>query len=265
MIIASAPAMGTAYDVDHWSRRAGSDAGLNRYLADNGVPYNAAKVALLERLVGDVHGMRMLDYGGGAGYFGLRCARRGANLTLVDPAPAALDLARRLAATWGLEAPTTIESSTVPDFDQQFDVVVLKDVIEHVQDDAGLLRRIADLQPAGGRLLLSTHNQWSLNYLIEGAYERWWCGNKDWLGWDPTHVRFYSPRTLRALLRNAGYGNIRWASVYIVPYNIGSWFTLLKKDLTWPALSNVDLALGRVWPFSVMGWNVLLCAERLGR
>jgi 2-polyprenyl-6-hydroxyphenyl methylase/3-demethylubiquinone-9 3-methyltransferase len=251
------------YDVDHWSRRTVSDAGLKQYLADNAVPYNAAKVALLERLIGDVRGARLLDYGGGAGYFGLRCVRRGAKLTLVDPAQGALDLACSLAATWSLDRPTTIQSSTVPEFDEQFDVVVLKDVIEHVQDDAGLLRRVADLQPTGGRLLLSTHNTWSLNYLVEGTYERWWCGNKNWLGWDPTHVRFYSPRTLRALLRAAGYGNIRWASIYIVPYNIASWLTLLKRDLTWPALSKVDHMLGATWPFNLLGWNVLLCAERL--
>ena len=44
---------------------------------------------------------------------------------------------------------------------------------------------IAACQPPGGRLLLSTQNSWSLNYLIEGAYRRWWCGERDWMGWDP--------------------------------------------------------------------------------
>lgn len=256
----------TQYATDHWSRRDVTDAGLERYLRDNRAPYNAAKAQLLEQLLGDVRDKSLLDYGGGAGYFGLRCALRGARVTLVDPADTALALGRRLATSWGVDRQLqTVCADSVPDFGaRRFDIVVLKDVIEHVHDDAGLLARAAALQDAGGRLLISTHNQWSLNYAVEGSYHRWWLGEPNWLGWDPTHVRWYSPRTLRALLRRAGYGRLRWASVYLVPYDIASWATLLRRKITWPWLSRVDTLIGRTFPFSLLGWNVLVRAEKLG-
>ena len=254
------------YDTDHWSQRQVSDAGLERYLNENRVPYNAAKTDLMERLLGDVDGCRVLDYGGGAGYFGLRCARRGAAVTLVDGSATALELAQHLAAEWDVaDRITTIVSQAVPPFDaQRFDVVILKDIIEHVHDDAGLLAAAARVQPAGGRLILSTHNCWSLNFLLEGTYRRLWCGERDWCGWDPTHVRFYSPRTLGRLLRNAGYTKIRWASIYIVPYNVASWFLLLRRTVEWPQLALLDRRLGASFPLNRLGWNILVYRGRGG-
>jgi 2-polyprenyl-6-hydroxyphenyl methylase/3-demethylubiquinone-9 3-methyltransferase len=254
-----------SYEADHWSQRAATDTGLERYLRDNAVPYNATKTLLLERLIGDVRGLKLLDYGGGAGYFGLRCATRGANVTLVDPAPAALELAGRLAKKWDVTRRTrTVCSGSIPAFDgERFDVIVLKDVIEHIHDDAALLARCAALQNPGGRLLISTHNQWSLNYVIEGSYHRHWLGENDWCGWDPTHVRFYTPRSITALLRGAGYQPVRWASVFIVPYNLPSWLLFLRRHIEWPQLSMIDRILGTTFPLNRLGWNVLVCAERV--
>jgi 2-polyprenyl-6-hydroxyphenyl methylase/3-demethylubiquinone-9 3-methyltransferase len=254
------------YKAGHWSQRSATDDSLREYLRDNHNPYNSTKADLLDRILGDVRGRELLDYGGGAGYFGLRCARRGARVTLVDPEQGALDLAQRLASTWRVaDRLTTIRDSWVPRFDgRRFDVIVLKDVIEHVADDAGLLEHLASLQPPGSRLLLSTHNTWSLNNLIQGSYERFWCGNRAWCGWDPTHVRFYSPRSIGKLLRGAGYRPLRWASVFLVPYNIGSWLTLLRKEIEWPWLSQIDRLIGASPPFNRLGWNVLVCAERMG-
>ena len=256
----------TGYDVDHWSQREATDEGLEQYLRDNRTPYNAAKTFLLEQLLGAVGGVSLLDYGGGAGYFGLRQARRGAQVTLVDPAQQALSLASHLAGVWSVrDQLETQQSSTIPDFgDRRFDVIVLKDVIEHVHDDAGLLRRCAALQKPGGTLLISTHNSWSLYNLIQGGYHRWWLRERNWLGWDPTHVRFYSPRSLGKAMLAAGYVPEQWASVYIVPYNIASWFFLLKRDVQWPWLSWVDRLMGRSFPLNHLGWNILVRARRAG-
>jgi 2-polyprenyl-6-hydroxyphenyl methylase/3-demethylubiquinone-9 3-methyltransferase len=255
----------TSYGADHWSKRQVTDDGLERYLRANREAYNATKADLLDRVLGDVRGRQLLDYGGGAGYYGLRCARRGASVTLVDPAPAALQLATRLAERWGVSDRLTTQCATsVPSFGaQRFDVVVLKDVIEHIEDDVGTLQAVAQLQPLGGRLLLSTHNTWSLNNLIEGSYQRLWCGNHNWLGWDPTHVRFYSPRSISQRLRSAGYEPVRWASVYLIPYNVLSWLTLLRFDLECPWLSEVDRLIGLQFPFNRLGWNIMVCAERV--
>jgi len=77
-------------------------------------------------------------------------------------------------------------------------------------------------------------------------------------------VRFYSPRTLRRLLRQAGYTRLRWASIYIIPYNAASWFYLLRRTIEWPELALFDRQFGTTFPFSLLGWNVIVYAERAG-
>ena len=134
--------------------------------------------------------------------------------------------------------------------------MILKDVVEHIRDDAVLLRQLASCQAAGDRLLLCTHNTWSLNYVLEGGYKRWWCGEKRWLGWDVTHLRFYTPRSLRRLLRAAGYTARRWCGLYIIPYNLLAW--KVKLDV----LHKVDLWFGHLFPLNRLGWNVLVEAVR---
>jgi 2-polyprenyl-6-hydroxyphenyl methylase/3-demethylubiquinone-9 3-methyltransferase len=145
---------------------------------------------------------------------------------------------------------------------ERFDVVIAKDIVEHVEDDQQLLADLGTCQNPGGLLLVSTQNCRSLNYLVEGSYQKYWCGNEKWCGWDPTHLRFYSPASLTRKLVRAGYRVQRWASVYIVPYNILSWLFLLKLQVELPALHHFDLVLGRVFPFNRMGWKIIVCATR---
>ena len=249
------------YTEDHWARRAPTEEHLAEYLAGADT-YNLTKVRLFERRLGDdLAGKRVLDYGGGAGFMAVRCAERGAQVTLVDAEPTALETAKLLATKRGVEDQIrTICSERFPRelFAQRFEVVILKDVVEHIPDDVALLRSLARCQDTGGRLLLSTHNTWSLNFLVEGTYNRWWRGDKNWFGWDPTHLRFYTPRSLRRLFRRAGYVTRHWSGVYIIPYNIVSWFLLGRRRIELDALHKLDLWFGHLFPFNRLGWNVVV-------
>ena len=247
------------YPDDHWARRAPTAEHLADYLrrADT---YNVTKVRVFERLLGaDLRGTQILDYGGGAGFMAVRCAERGARVTLADAESNALGTAKLLAAERGVaDRVETVCSEEFPRelTERRFEVVILKDVVEHIRDDAVLLRQLASCQAAGDRLLLCTHNTWSLNYVLEGGYKRWWCGEKGWLGWDVTHLRFYTPRSLRRLLRAAGYATRRWCGLYIIPYN------LLSRKVKLDVLHKVDLWFGHLFPLNRLGWNVLVEAVR---
>ena len=109
---------------------------------------------------------------------------------------------------------------------------------------------------------MSTQNSYSINYILEGFYQRVWHKKKDWYGWDPTHLRFYSPYSLKKKLFNAGYIPKEWRSVFIIPYNILSWLFLLKVKITVPALHFVDLTLGKYFPFNRLGWNIIVSAKK---
>lgn len=256
----------TGYAEGHWTAAEPTERNLAQYVANNEAAYNRTKVAALERLLpADLRGRTVLDYGGGGGWMAVRCAARGADVVLVDAHPNALRLAGLLAERWGVAGRVeTICSQVVPPVvkGRRFDIVLAKDVVEHIEDDAGFMADLAACQERGGLLLLSTQNRRSLNYLLEGSYRRWWCGEASWCGWDPTHVRFYTPASLRRLLAGAGYRPRRWWGVYVIPYNILSWLLLLRKPIELDGLHRFDLWFGGHAPFNRWGWNVLVAAER---
>jgi SAM-dependent methyltransferase len=76
-------------------------------------------------VLGDVHGLDVVDLGCGTGYFCAWLARRGARPVGVDVTPAQLDTARRLQRETGLEFPL-IEASAeaVPLPDASFDLAL---------------------------------------------------------------------------------------------------------------------------------------------
>lgn len=253
------------YAETHWAREEDADKALRQYLALGQKPYNKTKQDLILSLLGDVSGKRILDYGGGAGYMAIPLAKAGAHVTVVDAEENGLQTALYYAKRENVAASVeTFQSELVPDElkDGAFDVVLAKDIIEHIEDDQQFLDDLAACQASGGTLVLSTQNSRSLNYLIEGSYQKYRVGNSNWCGWDPTHLRFYTSTSLRSMLRNAGYRTERWASVYIVPYDIVNWMTMLKLDLELPALRYIDLTLGKVFPLNRTGWNIIVKASK---
>jgi len=253
------------YGAQHWARAEDEGAALDQYLRLADRVYNRTKFTLFERLAGDVRGKRILDYGGGAGILAIPYAKAGAEVVIIDAEANALRTAEFYAAREGVARQVrTICARTLPAAvkNERFDIVFAKDIVEHVEDDVQLLTDLGECQAGGGLLLLSTQNSRSLTYLIEGTYQRYWRGNKRWLGWDRTHLRFYTPGDLRHKLGRAGYRAERWAGVYILPYDLVSWLLLLKKRIELPVLHHFDLTLGRCFPFNRFGWNVIVSAVR---
>lgn len=253
------------YDESHWTRERGVEKGLEQYLELAGRAFNRTKSEIFKRLAGDVNGKKILDYGAGAGIMSVPMAEDGARVVMVDAEANALRTARyyaekRLVA----DNIRIIHSESLPESlkKERFDVIIAKDVVEHIEDDRKFLRDLARCQKKGGVMLLSTQSKTSLNYLLEGSYQKYRCGNPGWRGWDQTHLRFYTPSMLKERLRNAGYRPVKWAGVYIIPYNILSWLSLCKIDMTLPQLRHFDLLLGRYFPFNRLGWNVIVRAEK---
>jgi 2-polyprenyl-6-hydroxyphenyl methylase/3-demethylubiquinone-9 3-methyltransferase len=255
------------YGSSHWAREDDEARALEQYLRLGERVYNKTKYRLFERLTGDVRNRRVLDYGGGAGILAIPFAKAGAEVVIVDAEANALRTAQYYAAREGVsDRVRVICSDKFPAAlkSERFDVVFAKDIVEHVEDDDRLLCDLGQCQGEGGLLVLSTQNSCSLTYLVEGTYQRYWRGEKQWLGWDRTHLRFYTPGLLRRKLADAGYRTSRWAGVYIIPYDLLSWVSLLRLKIELPQLHYFDLTVGRLFPFNRFGWNVIVSAVRRG-
>jgi 2-polyprenyl-6-hydroxyphenyl methylase / 3-demethylubiquinone-9 3-methyltransferase len=254
-----------SYPDDHWLMNRDPAKVLESYMDQQSKAYSKTKNAFIRELAGDLRGKRVLDYGCGAGLFAAYAARQGAKTVVgVDAEETALAAARLLADREGVSSACAfVQSDQFPRLAEttRFDVVLLKDVIEHVHDDESLIAAAAAALVPGGRLVLSTQNALSLNYMIEGSYNRLWVGRRDWMGWDPTHVRFYTPMNLGRKLRRAGLRSFSWRSVYLIPYRLpglpGSGRQFLRLD----ALAMLDRTLGSIFPYNRLGWNILVRAH----
>jgi 2-polyprenyl-3-methyl-5-hydroxy-6-metoxy-1,4-benzoquinol methylase len=157
-----------------------------------------------EFLLGAVRsGQRVLDLGCGAGWFAQALAEQGAELVAADVAEEPLRQARRRVP--GLSACRLPLHGPWPLQDTSFDVVWAGEVIEHVADTAAWLSEVRRVLRSGGSFVLSTPDHGRLALLRLALRPRAFDGH-----FDPRsdHLRFYSRRTLTALLEEFGFRDI---------------------------------------------------------
>jgi SAM-dependent methyltransferase len=139
---------------------------------------------------------RLLDLGCGAGDL-LQVARKlhwqGQG---VDVSSAAAQHVRQL----GFEVfAGELEAAEFPA--AHFDVVTAAELIEHVFEPQALVREVARILRPGGLFWLTTPHARGLSARLLGL--KWQCI------WPPEHLQVFSIAGLKALLREAGFGEIR--------------------------------------------------------
>ncbi|MEX4005360.1 class I SAM-dependent methyltransferase [Paraburkholderia sp. EG285A] len=144
--------------------------------------YYASKARAMRRFLGTSSGTRVLDVGAGSGFFSKHLlAHAGAQEAwCVDISYEAESEAREAGKVIRyLRAVEPVDA----------DLVLLMDVLEHVDDDAGLLREYAAKVPAGGRFLVTVP-----------AFQCLWSAHDTFLG----HKRRYTLAQLERTVRSAG-------------------------------------------------------------
>jgi 2-polyprenyl-6-hydroxyphenyl methylase / 3-demethylubiquinone-9 3-methyltransferase len=252
------------YADGHWIRSKNYENALQAYLEQQGKAYSRIKNAFIIELLGDIHHKRFLDYGCGPGMFLGYAAKSGASLVVgTDIEETVLSTARYFAEKQAVaNACAFLVSNQFPAFSSEahFDAILLKDVIEHVEDDQSLLNAAAKAIVSNGIVVVCTQNALSLNFLIEGTYQRLIRSTKDWYGWDPTHLRFYTPQKLKKKLQLAGLTCIAWRSIYIIPHKIPAPLSSGRRFYRIESLTRIDRVLGRFFPWNRFGWNIIVKA-----
>ena len=163
-------------------------------------------------------GDRVLDLGCGDGAFAAELVRHGATVAAADVAPEAVRRTHERAP--GAHVMTIEEGERLPFETDDFDVVWAGEAIEHVVDVGALLTETRRVLREGGRLVLTTPYHGRVSTVLLGL-----CGRAFDEHFDPRtdHLRFFSVRTLRAAVDDAGFAHVEIARAGGVP--------LLRKSL----------------------------------
>lgn len=234
---------------------------LDGYLQGLDNKYDRKKYDALEESVGiSLEGKKALDLGCGGGQFSIWLAKRGARVWGVDLDEKKVAAARLYAKKEKVDDRTSFLRGDVCEIDigERFDLIVAKDIIEHV-DDRKFLENVRLHARSRCRVVISTNNNCSLQYLFVAPIYRIMKG-KAYLGMDPTHLRLYSPQGLGRLLRERGFRPIEWIGGYHIPYRLAKSIIPLRA-LEFLPLHFVEDYFRSVFPFDRTGWQLSVVCE----
>jgi SAM-dependent methyltransferase len=173
--------------------------------------------ARMRKLLNSLYPQRgkLLEIGSGFGYLLARFREDGWQVSGVDPYKAVCTFTR---VTHGIEAqPVILEDAGFAD--QNFDVVIMNHVIEHMTDPLRTLREINRVLKTGGHLVIETPCYDTLMFKLLGRRERSLsCGG---------HIYFFTTDSLEKLYSLAGFRRVmlcytgRTLSIARLLWNLG--------------------------------------------
>lgn len=191
--------------------------------------------------------LRVYDLGCGTGTLLEQLTPRALRLVGSDLRPEGL---QRLRANWPQVAIAQADATQLPWASDSFDVILLLDVLEHV-DDRAALRELQRVLTPGGRLILTVPAlPWLWSYRDEAA----------------GHLRRYTRAELLTVLRESGFSvqKIRYFQFWLLPLLLLTrWLArrqpawretedlpapAVNRLLTWLTLSEVWLSRWVAWP-----------------
>ncbi len=205
------------------------------------------RLAMIERYV-NLEGRRALDLGCGVGEYVRAFARQGAESVGLDVELPRLVEARERSADGGWHGTESLAGAgeALPFPDGSLDVIVLNEVIEHVDDDRATLREVSRVLSDGGRCVLFAPNR-LYPFETHGIYlrGRYIFGNIPLVNWLPRflrdrlvpHARVYGHGDWARLIEGsdleivdqgyvfAGYDNVaaRWPRIARVVRAVSYW------------------------------------------
>ena len=177
-------------------------------------PYNAYLLPTVERLLGPAAGRRLFEIGFGNGAVAAHLAGNGFQVAGIEPSREGLALARgAYPQLTGLQHGTIYEDLRARF--GAFHAVVSLEVIEHLYFPRRLAQAAFSLLEPGGLLVVSTIYHGYLKNIATAMLGRFDLKMNPL--WDHGHIKFFSPRTLMRLFRDAGFTDIAVTRLGMIP------------------------------------------------
>jgi 2-polyprenyl-3-methyl-5-hydroxy-6-metoxy-1,4-benzoquinol methylase len=139
---------------------------------------------------------RLLEVGSGDGEFLELAEAQGWDVTGIEYSPAACERARER-----LKRGNVIQGELIPGSlaEEQFDLCVLSDVLEHVRSPSQFLREIRRALKPGGTLFIATPStdSWSARLL-----------RQNWMEFKAEHLTYFDSQTLQTALFKSGFDHL---------------------------------------------------------
>jgi len=164
------------------------DKQFGAYLSDKWVPaprFVLRRDRVMAQLTNSEKG-RVIEVGCGSGALLAELAEAGHDCTGVETSPEALQIARQMLA--GFDNATILDAPS-PDWENQFDLLLSCDVLEHIEHDSEALTQWVKWLRPGGRAIISVP-----------AHTKMWSPRDAWAG----HFRRYGRADVTSLLERSG-------------------------------------------------------------
>lgn len=174
-------------------------------------------------------GERVFDIGCATGYFAQKLRRKNCEVFGIDPDMKAIMVARKYCKKAFVGNISKLNLLSIP---EDFDTVLMLDVIEHLKDQGAQLSLIKKYIKTGGKLIISTpniaHISVRLNLLL-GRFEYQEVGIMDKL-----HIHLFTKKTFVETINSAGYKIEKMdysADFGQLPFYFGRLFNFVPKKL----------------------------------
>jgi len=179
--------LGLEYFENAYSNATGFES--HSYYRDHDKIFNRsqARFDLIKNLEAPNH--KILDFGAGQGHFVKTAIDNKWDATGIELSNAAIQAARE---NFNIELLSSLQNLKINDFG----VIALWDVIEHLEDPKGILRELTKYLHPDGYFVIETSNIDSLDYLAH---------KKKWSYWHVDHLFYFSRKTLVYLLKTLSF------------------------------------------------------------
>ena len=179
------------------------------------------RVAVITDIIGT--GKTVLDIGSAGGAISEEVRKKGNEVWILD-SEAAIETAREANPKLNTMVGSALDIPT----EDQFDVVLVSELIEHIIDIDRLFSEIKRVMKDDGILVITTPNCSRLRNIVE-LLKGIWTRGFDYMYDNPIHIRFFTPFTFGKTLKDHGFKIVQIAGAY-TPAGLCDWAGITKEE-----------------------------------